>query len=202
MPLCGPASAPFLERQPDMEVVGEAADGDEAIRKVGALRPNVVVMDIAMPGKTGLEATRYVKAKFPDVCILILTMLEDERYVFQSIQAGASGFIVKGAMLDELLAAVRTVAQGQVYLYRSLNQKLLDEYLNQALPDEGGDAGEVLTDRELQVVRLISAGRTGKQIAQDLEISANTAERHRQNIMAELGLPSARNSSSTPFARA
>lgn len=178
----------LLERQTDMEVVGEAADGEEAMQKVTELRPDVVVMDIAMPGVTGLEATRRIKARFPDIRILTLTMLEDERYFFESIQAGASGFILKGALPDELLVAVRTVAQGQVYLYRSLNQKLLAEHLNQAVPDEAVAAAKALTDRELQVVRLISAGRTARQIAELLEISANTVERHRQNIMAKLGL--------------
>jgi two-component system response regulator NreC len=115
-------------------------------------------------------------------------MLEDQRYFFQSILAGASGFILKGALPDELLTAVRTVAEGQVYLYRSLNQKLLAEYLIQMIPEEGIGGAKALTKRELQVVRLISAGRTAKQIAESLEISANTVERHRQNIMAKLGL--------------
>jgi two-component system response regulator NreC len=178
----------LLERQPDMEVVSEAADGDEAIQKVRELRPDVVVMDIAMPGMTGLEATQHIKAKSPEVHVLILTMLEDERYFFQSIQGGASGFILKGALPDELLVAVRAVAQGQVYLYPSLNKKLVEEYFHHAQADATAVAPKTLTERQQQVVRLISEGRTGREIADLLGISINTVERHRQDVMAKLCL--------------
>jgi two-component system response regulator NreC len=178
----------LLERQPDMEVVGEAADGQEAIKKVQKLRPDVVVMDIAMPGTTGLEATQCIKAESPDVGILILTMLEDERYFFHSIQAGASGFIAKGALPDELLVAVRAVAEGQVYLCPSLNKKLVEEYFNHAQSDATVVPPKSLTDRQQQVLRLISEGRTGREIADLLGISINTVERHRQDMMAKLCL--------------
>jgi DNA-binding NarL/FixJ family response regulator len=145
-------------------------------------------MDIAMPGMTGLEATRHIKAKSPEVHVLILTMLEDERYFFQSIQGGASGFILKGALPDELLVAVRAVAQGQVYLYPSLNKKLVEEYFHRAQADTTAVAPKALTDRQQQVVRLISEGRTGREIADLLGISINTVERHRQDVMAKLCL--------------
>lgn len=178
----------LLERQPDMEVVGEAGDGQEAIQKVRKLRPDVVVMDLAAPGTTGLEATQRLKTESPHVHILRLTVLEDERYFFQSIQAGASGFIAKSALPDEFFTAVRAVAQGQVYMYPSLSKKLVDEYLDQAQPDVHGQGSKALSGRELQVVRLISAARTSPEIASILGISPNTVERHRQNVMAKLGL--------------
>ncbi len=178
----------LLEKQTDMEVVGEAADGEEAERKVMELRPDVVIMDIAMPGSGGLEATRRIKAQAPEVRILALTMLEDDRYFFESIQAGASGFILKGALPADLLTAVRTVADGQVYLYSSLCQKLVNEYLEHVQPTKPMIADQGLTEREQQVVCLLSQGQTGKEIAKALGISAHTVERHRQNVMAKLGL--------------
>ena len=173
-----------------MEVVGEATEGGDAIVKVRALRPDVVVMDIAMPGTNGLEATRQLKTSFPDVRILLLTMLADEACFFQSLHAGAAGFIVKEAMPEEFLAAVRAVADGKVYLYGSLTKKLLNGYLSQSETDEHPSGQKNLTDREAQVVRLISEGQTGKEIAQSLAISAHTVERHRQNVMTKLGLHS------------
>lgn len=178
----------LLESQPDMCVVGEASDGEEAIRQVQELAPDVVVMDIAMPVVGGLEATRHIHAHSPQVRILALTMHEDERWFFEAIHAGASGFVVKGALPSEFLLAVRAVAQGQVYLYPSLAGKLVDEYLQHV--KAGGDTkvADGLTEREQQVLTLLSEGRTGKEIAKLLSISAHTVERHRQNLMAKLDL--------------
>jgi two-component system, NarL family, response regulator NreC len=178
----------LLESQSDMEVVGEAADGREALEIAREIRPDLVVMDIAMPGVGGLEAARRIKAEFPEVRILILTMLEDDRYFFQAICAGTSGFIVKGALPVDFLSAVRAVAQGQVYLYPSLARKLVDEYLSQARTEQGRIAADGLTERELQVLALISEGRTGKEMGKTLGISPHTVERHRQNLMAKLDL--------------
>ncbi|MFN3477646.1 MAG: response regulator [Candidatus Methylomirabilales bacterium] len=176
----------LLESQPDMEVVGEAADGRETIRKVRELRPDVVVMDIAMPDLTGLEATRRIKEEDPQIQILALTMHEDERYFFQMVHAGASGYVVKGAPPADLLAAIRSVSQGQAYLDPSLAKKLLGEYLSRA--KEGKEAYDDLTDREREVLRLIAEGKTSKEIAELLSLSVHTVERHRQNIMGKLRL--------------
>jgi two-component system response regulator NreC len=175
----------LLESQPDMEVVGEAADGTEAFRKARELRPDVVVMDITMPGLSGLEATSRIKAECPDAQVLALTMHQDERYFFQMLHAGASGYVVKGAPPADLIAAVRSVHQGQAYLYPSLARRLLDDYLTRS--KEGREADD-LTDREREVLRLIAEGLTGKEIAELLSLSVHTVERHRQNIMAKLRL--------------
>lgn len=177
----------LLESQPDMEVVGEAGDGLETIQKVRKLHPDVVVMDIAMPGLSGLEATQRIKTECPEVQVLTLTMYEDERYFFRVIQAGASGYVVKGAPPSDLIAAIRSVSQGHAYLYPSLAKKMIDDYLGRA--KEGGrEAYDDLTDREREVLRLIAEGRTGKEISDLLYISVHTVERHRQNLMAKLDL--------------
>ncbi len=176
----------LLESQPDMTVIGEAADGLEGARKARELKPDVVVMDIAMPGLSGLEATRRIKAECPETQVLALTMHEDERYFFQILHAGASGYVVKGAPPADLIAAIRSVHQGQAYLYPSLARKLLDEYLTRE--KEGRETSQELTDREREVLRLIAQGMTGKEIAELLGVSAHTVERHRQNLMAKLNL--------------
>lgn len=176
----------LLESQSDMEVVGEAADGRETIRRVRELRPDVVVMDITMPDLNGLEATRRIKEENPHAQILALTMHEDERYFFQMVHAGASGYVVKGAPPTDLLAAIRSVHQGQAYLYPSLAKKLLEEYLSRAKEEK--EAYDDLTDREREVLRLIAEGRTSKEIAEHLYLSVHTVERHRQNIMGKLRL--------------
>jgi two-component system response regulator NreC len=178
----------LLESQPDMEVVGEAEDGLQAIQNVRKLRPDVVVMDIVMQGLSGLEATERIKTEFPEVQILALTMYEDERYFFRLIQAGASGYVVKGAPPSDLIAALRSISQGEAYLYPSLARKLVDDYLSRTKAEEGREDYDDLTSREREVLRLIAEGRTGKEISELLCISVHTVERHRQNLMAKLGL--------------
>jgi two-component system response regulator NreC len=178
----------LLEKQPEMEVIGEAADGREAIGKVQELRPDVVLMDLAMPVMCGLEATQHIKEQFPEVRILVLTMHEDDRYFFQALQAGVSGFIVKGALPAEFLMAVRAVAEGQIYLYPSLAQKLVDDHLARTPQDQEKKAEAGLTEREKQVLVLFSEGRTSKEIAPVLDISVHTVDRHRQNLMVKLDL--------------
>jgi len=178
----------LLEKQSDMEVVDEAADGREAIEKARELRPDVVVMDIVMPGIGGLEATRLVKTECPEVRILALTMHEDERYFFQALHAGASGYVVKGAPPADFIAAIRSVAEGQAHLGPALTRKLIDDYLSRGEEASDRETHDDLTDREREVLRLIAEGQTGKQIAKQLCISVHTVERHRQNLMAKLDL--------------
>ena len=178
----------LLDSQDDFEVVGEAEDGRKTIDMVQQLQPDVVVMDIAMPDMDGLEATQRIRAEFPEVRILALTMHEDERYFFQAIHAGASGFIIKGAPPSDFIAAIRSVSQGQAYLSPSLTGKLLDDYLRRAKDATGKDTYDELTDREREIVRLIAKGHTGREIAELLGVSIHTVERHRQKVMAKLDL--------------
>jgi two-component system, NarL family, response regulator NreC len=182
----------LLEKQDDLEVVGEAATGRDTVQRVAELRPDVVVMDIAMPDMDGIEATRLISRQYADVHVLALTMLEDERYFCQVIQAGACGFIVKGVLPGELLSAVRAVAAGRAYLHPSLVRSLADDYLGRKGLSVSGEAmvGDGLTNRERQVLRRIAQGQTGKQIAKELQISVRTVDRHRENLMSKLGLHS------------
>jgi two-component system response regulator NreC len=135
-----------------------------------------------------VEATKRIKRLYPKVYVLALTMLEDERYFFQIVQAGASGFISKGGMPDELISAIRSVAAGQVYLYPALANALVGECLEQAGLNGDPAAGDGLSNREREVLRLTAQGQTASQIAEQLQIGARTVERHRENLMAKLDL--------------
>jgi len=177
--------AALLNAEPDMEVIGEASNGFEAITKTLQLNPNLVVMDVTMPGTDGLEATRRIKAKRPDVRVLVLTIHEERRYLHQFLQAGASGYFVKQAEPAELVAAIRRVARGEVAVSKSMLKHLAAGEANSPIPDE--DHGhEELTDREKQVMDLIAHGYTNKEIAEQLLISKKTVETHRANIFAKL----------------
>ena len=178
----------LLEAQPDMEVVGEAQDGRESLTRVQELRPDVVLMDITMPHLSGIEATQAIKKVLPEARILALTMHEDAAYFFQMLQAGASGYVVKGADPSELLSAIRAVSHGKAYLFPSLARKLLDDYLERLEVGEEGDTYARLTSREKEVLKLIGEGHTGREIAEVLFLSKNTVERHRTNIMDKLGM--------------
>jgi two-component system response regulator NreC len=177
----------LFQSEPDMQVVGEADGGAEAIVAVQRLHPDVVIMDVAMPGMTGIEATRQIKASSPETAVLALTMHEDEQYFFAMLNAGASGYIPKRAAPDDLVAAIRVVAEGNVFLYSSLARFLMKDIVEQRLtPAAGGNDG--LTAREIEVLTLIAEGRTSREIAEELVISVKTVERHRENIMNKLDI--------------
>ncbi len=180
----------ILESQPDLQVVGDAASGNEAIRQARIVKPDVVVMDLTMPDGGGLEATEAIKQESPQTHVLVLTMHDTQEFFFRLLQAGASGYVVKGAHKADLLAAIRAVATGGVYLYPTLAKKLVGDYLRQARQGEAADQLALLTEREREVLQLLAEGQTGREIADVLVLSPATVERHRANLMAKLGLHS------------
>lgn len=176
----------LLTAEPDINVVGEALNGHEALELVESLKPDVVLMDITMPEMDGLEATRRIKARYPHVQVLVLTMHRSEEYFFEMLKAGASGYILKGAKTDELIEAVRIVSQGQVFLYPTMAQKLVEGYLNLAEWDK--EIKETLSPRETEILHLLVEGHTSKEIAEILVLSTSTVQTHRSNLMNKLGL--------------
>ena len=171
----------------DIEVVGEASNGDEALKMVKELKPNVVLMDMAMPIMGGLEATRKICKEFPATRVLVLTQYDDKEYVFPVIEAGASGFISKIAASSELAAGIRSVYRGDSHLSPSVARLLVEDHRR-----GGGrivqDPYEQLTERERDVLKLVAEGYTTQEIARMLVVSPKTVEGHRTNIMAKLGI--------------
>ena len=180
----------LLEAEPDIEVVGEALEGGEALNLVEKHLPDVVLMDIAMPGMNGLEATRQIKASWPQVNVLVLTMHRSDEYFFEMLKAGASGYILKGAETSDLIHAVRVVGRGEVFLYPTIAQKLVKDYLN--LVQWGDGSGSSLSSREKEILRLLGEGYSTKEIADKLVISQSTIHSHRSNLMTKLGLSNRR----------
>lgn len=178
----------ILDAEPDFEVVGETKDGEEAIQLARTLRPDVVVMDISMPRMTGVEATREIKRMLPDTDILILTMHEEESYVFQLLQLGASGYVVKRAAAADLVEAVRAAARGEAFLYPSVARSVVQDYLDRLRTGEGGQRYDGLTEREREILVLLAEGLTNAQIADRLYISVKTVQTHRSHIMEKLDL--------------
>ncbi len=178
----------LLDTEPDIQVIGEALNGQEAVDLAEKLRPNVTLMDIAMPGVDGLQATRQIKARFPDIHILVLTMHRSDEYLFEMLKAGASGYVIKGAETDELIHAVRVVAQGQVFLYPTIASKLVNEYLSLAV--QRNETGPALSPREKEIVALLAEGYSNKEIADQLVVSLSTVYTHRSKLMTKLGLTS------------
>jgi DNA-binding NarL/FixJ family response regulator len=181
----------LLEDEEGIEVIGEAEDGREAIKLAEKLHPDIVVMDIAMPGLNGLEATRQLRKLHPEIKILILSVYANEEYVFQTLQAGAEGYLVKKAAPSELILAIKAVHQGNSFLSPSISRTVIDEYIRRAEEiSEGDDAFKNLTARETEVLQLIAEGRKTREIAELLYISIKTVETHRAHIMDKLGIRS------------
>jgi len=179
----------LLEGEAGLEVIGEAEDGREAIQKVERLHPDVVVMDISMPALNGLEATRQIKERFPEVKVLILTMHANEEYVFQILRAGASGYVVKQAAVTELISAIQAVSQGDSYLSPAISKKVIEEYIRkaEAMVENSYDR---LTDREREVLQLIAEGHSNREIAALLHLNVKTVENHRASLMDKLHIHS------------
>jgi DNA-binding NarL/FixJ family response regulator len=180
----------LLDSENGIRVIGEAADGREAINQVGQLRPDVVVMDIGMPGLNGLESTRQIKKHYPDVQVLILTVHTSDEYVFQILRAGASGYVVKQAAPKELISAIRAVRRGEAFLSPSISRKVVDELVKNGAATTEWDSYEKLTPREREVLQLIAEGHPTREIAEQLHISVKTAETHRAHLMEKLDMRS------------
>lgn len=191
----------FLDTQEGLQVVAEASSGEEAIEQAQISHPDVIVMDITMPEMDGLEATRRLMELDEDYYVLALTVHEDKQYLFEMLSAGASGYITKQVAAEELVTAIRCVAQGNVYLQPALASWLLDDYrrlLLQAPPgaqrpserEEGEKGLDVLSQRELEVLEAVAEGNTNNQIGDMLGISPKTVARHRERIMHKLNLHS------------
>ncbi len=180
----------MLNAQPDIEVIGEASDGRHAIQEAQRLLPDVIIMDITMPDCNGIEATRQVKRLQPDTRVLVLTMHENEEYLFQMLRAGASGYMLKEAADTELISAIRVVSSGRFYLSPSAQSMMVSDYLQRVRTGEERDSYSALTEREREILKLVAEGHTNNQIAERLFISPKTVDTHRTHIMDKLNLHS------------
>ena len=177
----------ILKDEQDMLIVGEANDGREAVRLAGQLKPNVVLMDIAMPLLYGLEATRQIKREHPEINVLVLTMYDNEEYFRKMLEVGASGYIIKRAAATELVSAIRAVYNGEAVLSPAITRLLLEDYLNHDLRNEKDDPN-ALSSREREVLQLIAEGKTSREIAEILNLSVKTVQSHRTSLMQKLDL--------------
>ncbi len=182
--------AGLLDSQPDLEIVGEAGDGRTGIGLIAELRPDVALLDVAMPGISGLDAARELQERCPEVGVLMLTIHDREDYLFEALRAGAAGYVLKGADTTELLAAIRSVSVGGVYLQPAAARSLMADVLARAERGDDRDRYGGLTDREREIVRLIAQGQTTREIADSLHLSPHTVQSHRDRIMAKLDLHS------------
>ena len=176
----------LIDDQPDMGVIGEAADGDAVLLQANALNPDIVVMDISMPGMNGLIATRMLKRRQPHVAVLALTRHDEDTYLEELLRAGASGYVLKQSAPTALLRAIRAVAAGGVYIDPAINSRVADGLLAGDAPSSPSPAA--ISEREREVLRLIAIGHSNKEVAAQLKISVKTVEVHKANAMRKLGL--------------
>jgi two-component system response regulator NreC len=177
-----------LNSQPDIEVVAEAVDGREAVDKAREVKPDIILMDIAMPLLNGLEATKQIRRDNPNMRVLVLTMYESDEYVSQMLEAGAAGYVLKKVAGSELVYAIHSVYNGEAFLYPSITKRLVEDYLRRVELGQERDSFDGLTDREREVLQLIAEGHTNKEIADLLNLSVRTVQNHRAHIMEKLGM--------------
>lgn len=178
----------LLEKQQDFVVMAEASDGRECLELVEKYSPDVVMMDVAMPKMNGIEATRRILATNPSIAVVILSMHNDESYVLQSLKAGAKGYLLKDSPREDVIEAIRSVAQGRPFLSRKVSRMLQEDYVEQLKSKDLDDSFELLTDREREILQLLAEGRANKEVANILNISPTTVETHRGHILRKLSL--------------
>jgi DNA-binding NarL/FixJ family response regulator len=180
----------LLERQPHLQVVGEAADGRQAVALSESANPDVVIMDIAMPNLNGIEAARQIVNRNPRTAIAILSMHSDESYVIRALKAGARAYLLKDSAEADLLAAVRALTEGKSFFSPAISKILVEDYMRQLESRGAEDTYELLTNREREILQLLAEGRTNKEVANMLNLSLYTVETHRTHILQKLNLHS------------
>jgi DNA-binding NarL/FixJ family response regulator len=181
----------LLTSNPDFQVIGEADNGKDAIRRTVELKPDLVIMDLSMPGLNGMDAVREIKERMPEVKTLVLTVHNEEEYVLASLKAGANGYVLKDATQNELMVAAERVLEGKTYLSAEITEKVVNSYLHtNSVHQEPLTRWDTVTQRERQILKLIAEGHTNKSMADYLCISVKTVEKHRANLMKKLDLHS------------
>ncbi len=172
----------------DMAVVGEASNGREAVKMVETLKPDVVLLDIAMPLLNGIDAARHILKCLPDIKIIMLSMHADQVYVMEALKAGAGGYLLKEESFEQLIEAIKTVSYGKIYLSKSLEDTMVEDIVRQLRQGETAKKADLLTDREREVLQLIAEGKTSREMADILDIGVSTVDTHRKNIMDKLSI--------------
>lgn len=180
----------LVQREPDMEVVAEADDGEEAVQLTGKLQPDVVIMDIALPKLNGIEATKQIKALYPATAVLILTAYDNDQYIFALLEAGAAGYLLKTVRGHELIDAIRAVSVGESVLHPKIARKVLSRFMPLATKPSEERVTELLSERELEVLKLAAKGMSNRDIAEQLFLSVRTVQSHLANIFTKLDVGS------------
>ena len=178
----------ILQAEPDIKVVGEASDGHEAVKRVGKAAPDVVIMDITMPGLNGIEATKKIRAAFPAARVLIMSMHATAEHIYQALQAGAQGYLLKESAGEEVIKAVRALCKGKRYLSEKISETVVNDYLQQRSLEKKKSPLASLSEREREIMKLAAEGKTSAEIARILFISPKTVETYRSRMMQKLGI--------------